>query len=104
MTASRVEASFDVAASLALSDTQRARLLARTGPRVSAVAQDARSQARNRDLALTRLAERIAAGLRTPRARTATRPTKASKERRLASKRAASDRKRARRPPRADAD
>jgi ribosome-associated protein len=99
VTASRVEAVFDVEASAALSDTQRKRLLARLGPRVSAVAQDARSQTRNRELALERLAARLAEGLAVPRKRRPTRPTVASKERRLASKRQASERKRARRRP-----
>jgi ribosome-associated protein len=100
VTASRVEASFDVGASSALSEAQRARLLARIGPRAVAVAQDARSQARNRDLALQRLAERIAQALVVPRRRRATRPTAASRERRLTSKRRDSQRKRERRPPR----
>ncbi len=69
-----------------------------------AVAQDARSQARNRELALERLRERIAAGLSRPRPRRATRPTLASGERRLAAKRRASERKGTRRPPRPDED
>lgn len=99
VTASRVEASFDVTASRALSDSQRERLLARAGARVTAVAQDARSQARNRQLALERLGERLAAALRVPTPRTATRPTSASRERRLQDKRRASVRKRERRPP-----
>jgi ribosome-associated protein len=99
VTASRVEAVFDVEASAALSDMQRRRLLARLGPRVSAVAQDARSQTRNRELALERLAARLAEGLAVPRKRRPTRPTAASQERRLASKRQASERKRARRRP-----
>lgn len=99
VTASRVEAVFDVSASTGLSETQRERLLSRVGPRVVAVAQDARSQARNRELALERLAERIAAALVVPRKRTPTRPTAASRERRLAQKRRASGRKSERRPP-----
>jgi ribosome-associated protein len=99
VTASRVEASFDIGASSVLSEAQRARLLARIGPRAVAVAQDARSQARNRDLALERLAERIAQALVVPRHRRATRPTAASRERRLTSKRRDSQRKRERRPP-----
>ena len=104
MTASRVEAVFDVLASRTLSDSQRARLLRRAGPRLAAVAQDARSQTRNRELALERLRERIAVGLQQPRVRKATRPTRASAERRLAGKRQASQRKLARRPPRSDED
>jgi ribosome-associated protein len=99
VTASRVEAVFDVEASPSLSETQRRRLLSRVGARVVAVAQDERSQSRNRELALTRLAERISAGLLVPRTRRATRPTAASRERRLAAKRLASQRKRERRPP-----
>jgi ribosome-associated protein len=103
VTASKVEAVFDVRASDSLSEAQRARLLDRLGPRVVAVAQDARSQARNRDLALTRLAARLSEGLHVPRDRRATKPTKASRERRLSAKRQASQRKSARRPP-ADGD
>jgi ribosome-associated protein len=99
VTASRVEASFDVESSATLSDSQRERLLARAGPRVVAVAQDARSQSRNRELALTRLAERLARALEVPRSRHATRPTAASRERRLAAKRRGTERKRERRPP-----
>lgn len=99
VTASRVEASFDVLASTTLSDAQRDLLLARLGPRVAAVAQDARSQARNRELALTRLSERLAQALVVPKRRRATRPTAASRERRLAAKRRATERKRERRPP-----
>jgi ribosome-associated protein len=101
VTASRVEA-VDVRGSATLSNSQRERLIARLGPRVVAVAQDARSQARNRELALERLAERIAEGLAVPRQRRATKPTSASRERRLAAKREASQRKLARRPPDAD--
>jgi len=104
VTASRVEAVFDVLSSRSLSESQRARLLRRAGSRVVAVAQDGRSQARNRELALERLRERIAGGLRQPRARRATRPTAASAERRLAAKRHASERKLTRRPPRSDED
>jgi ribosome-associated protein len=99
VTASRVEASFDVVGSSALSETQRERLLARIGPRVVAISQDARSQTRNRELALTRLGERLAGALVTPRRRRPTRPTAASRERRLQDKRRATERKRERRPP-----
>src|SRR5262245_23009935 len=84
VTASRVEAVFDVAASRTLSDAQKARVHERLGPRVTAVAQDARSQLRNRELALERLAERLAAALATPRPRTPTRPTAGSRRRRAA--------------------
>jgi ribosome-associated protein len=99
VTASRVEAIFDVASSRSLSEEQRQRLMARVGPRVVAVAQDARSQARNRELALERLRRRLAAGLATRRPRQPTRPTAGSVQRRLAAKRRASQRKRERRRP-----
>jgi ribosome-associated protein len=97
VTASRVEATFDVAASEALSEAQKARVTARLGPRVTASAQDTRSQSRNRELALRRLAERLAHALEVRRPRTATRPTTASKRRRLETKRRRGDVKRARR-------
>jgi ribosome-associated protein len=99
VTASRVEAVFDVGASRALDEAQRARLLERAGPLVTAVAQDARGQSRNRELALQRLAQRIAQALRVPRRRRPTRPTKASRHRRLEQKRRTAERKRSRRPP-----
>jgi ribosome-associated protein len=99
VTASRVEASLDVLASPSLSESQRARVLARVGPRVVAIAQDERSQARNRELALARLGERLAQALAVPKRRRATRPTAASRERRLAAKRRGTERKRERRPP-----
>jgi ribosome-associated protein len=99
VTASRIEASFDVAASGTLDDVQKARIAARCGPVVRAVAQDARSQARNRALALERLAARIARALEVPRTRRPTKPTRASRTRRLEAKRRASERKRGRRRP-----
>lgn len=99
VTASRVEAIFDVAASRALSDAQKARVTARLGPRVTASAQDTRSQRRNRELALERLAARLAHALEVRRPRTATRPTQASKRRRLEEKKRRGDIKRARKPP-----
>jgi ribosome-associated protein len=99
VTASRVEAVFDVAASAALSEEQKARISARLGPRVTASAQDTRSQLRNRELALERLAERLAHALEVRRPRRATRPTTASRQRRLDSKRRRGDVKRARRRP-----
>jgi ribosome-associated protein len=102
VTASRVEASFDVLASPSLSESQRARVLARAGPRLVAIAQDERSQTRNRELALRRLAERLARALVVPRKRRPTRPTAASRTRRLDAKRRASQRKLGRRPPAAD--
>jgi len=99
VTASRVEAVFDVAASGALSDAQKARVTARLGPRVTAAAQDTRSQLRNRELALERLAARLAHALEVRRPRTATRPTKASKRRRLDAKKRRGNIKRDRRSP-----
>jgi ribosome-associated protein len=102
VTESRVEAVFDVAASGALTDAQKERVIARLGPRVTAVAQEARGQARNRELALERLRERLAAALEVPRSRRPTRPTRASRERRLDEKRRSGARKRARRPPEVD--
>jgi ribosome-associated protein len=102
VTASRVEAVFDVRASGALDEGQRARLLERQGATVVAVAQEARGQARNRELALQRLAEKLAAGLKVRRRRRPTRPTRASRERRLERKRRAGERKSARRRPRPD--
>lgn len=99
VTASRIEATFDVRASATLSEAQRALLLERLGPVVRAVAQDARSQAQNRELALERLRGRIAAALVVRPDRRPTRPTRASRERRLTGKRVTSERKRARRPP-----
>jgi ribosome-associated protein len=102
VTASRVEASFDVAASPSLTDEQRHRVMARCGPVVRAVAQDARSQARNRELALERLRDRLERALHVPRARHATRPTKASRVRREQAKRRQAERKRDRRRPAGD--
>ena len=99
VTASRVEAVFDVEASASLDEAQRTRLLERLGPVVTAVAQDARGQARNRELALERLAAKIAAGLRVRRRRRPTRPTRAARQRRLEQKRRTGERKRGRRPP-----
>jgi ribosome-associated protein len=99
VTASRVEAVFDVAASNTLTDQQKRRVIARCGPRVTAVAQDARSQTRNRELALERLQRRLINALAVPRARRATRPTQASVRRRLDRKRRQSERKRTRRRP-----
>jgi ribosome-associated protein len=99
VTASRVEASFDVEASETLTDEQKRRVIARLGPRVSAVAQDARGQARNRELALERLRRRLTEALAPRRYRRPTEPTRASVERRLDVKRRRAARKRARRPP-----
>ncbi len=102
VTASRVEAIFDVEASSALTDEQKRRVIARAGPRVTAVAQDARSQTRNRELALERLRRRLTQALATPRHRHATRPTAASVRRRLERKRRQAARKRGRQRPTTD--
>jgi len=102
VTASRIEAVFDVGASKALSDDEKARIMRRLGPRVTAVAQDARSQARNRELALERLAGKLERALRTPRPRRATKPGRAAREKRLESKRRTSQRKRLRQRPEHD--
>ncbi len=99
VTASRVEAVFDVERSQSLTADQKRRVIARLGPRVTAVAQDARSQTRNRELALERLRRRLEGALAIPRARHATRPTRASRQRRLDAKRRQGERKRARRRP-----
>lgn len=104
VTASRVEAVFDVAASRALDEAQRARLQERIGPVVVAVSQDVRGQARNRELALQRLAEKIAAGLTVPRSRRPTKPSRAARRRRLEQKRRQGERKRDRRRPAGDND
>ena len=92
----RVEALFDVEASEALSAVQKRRVVARAGPVVRAIAQDERSQARNRELALERLTERLRDALRVPRRRTPTTPTRASREQRLREKRLRGEAKRLR--------
>jgi ribosome-associated protein len=102
VTASRIEVTFDVAASAVLSEDQKRRIIGRSGPVVRAVAQDARSQVRNRELALRRLEERLANALHVPRSRTATKPTKASRHRRLEAKAKRGSIKRDRRRPTGD--
>jgi ribosome-associated protein len=99
-TETRVEAVFDVTRSEALSERQKQRLLGRVGPAIRAVAQDERSQSRNRELALERLAETIREGLRVPRKRRATKPSAAARERRLEGKRRRATKKELRRRPR----
>jgi ribosome-associated protein len=98
-TESRVEALFDVDASSALTPRQKARVLRRAGPVLRAVAQDERSQARNRELAIERLVASLRDALRVERRRRPTRPTAASRERRLQQKRRRSETKQLRRPP-----
>lgn len=95
----RVEVRFDVAGSPSLGPRQRARLLDRLGPEVRVVVSDERSQLRNRELALQRLAERLAGALRVTAPRRATRPTRGGIERRLEGKRRQADRKATRRRP-----
>jgi ribosome-associated protein len=95
----RVVAVFDVEASNALTDAQKRRVISRAGPVLRAVAQDERSQARNRELALERLVASLRDALRVERKRVATKPTKAARERRLDQKRHRSQVKRLRRPP-----
>jgi ribosome-associated protein len=95
----RVEAVFDVEASSALTETQKRRVVAKAGPVLRAIAQDERSQARNRQLATERLVEKLRAALFVPRRRKPTRPTKSSRERRLAEKKRRGETKRLRRAP-----
>ncbi|WP_354698405.1 Peptide chain release factor 2 [Paraconexibacter sp. AEG42_29] len=102
VTDSRVEASFDVAASGALSDAQKARVVARVGPVVRAVAQDARSQLRNRELALERLEGKLRQALHVDRPRRATKPSRGAKQRRLDAKKQLGQRKAGRQRPRFD--
>jgi ribosome-associated protein len=95
----RVEAVFDVEASEALTEAQKRRVLAKAGPVLRAIAQDERSQLRNRELALERLVEHLRAALRVERKRVPTKPSAAGRERRLERKRRRSQTKRLRRPP-----
>ena len=95
----RVEAILDVEASSALTDVQKRRVIAKAGPTLRAVAQDERSQWRNRELAVERLVEQLREALKVQRRRVATKPTKASRERRLESKKRRSTTKQLRRRP-----
>jgi ribosome-associated protein len=95
----RVEAVFDVEASSALSDAQKKRVLAKAGPVLRAVAQDERSQLRNKELATERVVEALREALRVPRHRVPTKPSKAAKERRIESKKRRGDTKKLRRAP-----
>jgi ribosome-associated protein len=99
VTASRVEAVFDVGASRSLTEEQKRRVTARLGPVVRATAQDTRSQTRNRELALQRLRSRLASALVVQRPRRPTKPTAAARRKRLDAKRRRSERKQARRRP-----
>ncbi len=95
----RVEAVFDVEASESLTDAQKRRVIGRAGPVLRAIAQDERSQSRNRELAVERLATALREALRVERKRVRTEPTQASKERRLEEKRRRAEIKRLRREP-----
>lgn len=98
-TETRVEATFDVEASTGLTPAQKARVVSRAGPILRAVAQDERSQARNRELAVERLVASLRQALKVERKRRPTKPTAASRERRLDAKRRRGDVKQLRRPP-----
>jgi len=102
VTASRVEAVFDVRASAALSGVLKDRIAGRLGPRVTAVSQEARGQARNREIALERLRSRLADAATPRKQRRPTRPGRSAREERLRSKRRQSERKRLRRRPSAE--
>jgi ribosome-associated protein len=102
VTESRVEAVFDVEASVTLSEDQKRRIITKIGPIVTASAQDERSQLRNRELALERLAEKLKSALAQPKPRRPTKPSRAAKERRLKTKQRQSEKKQARRPPSSD--
>ena len=93
----RVEAVFDVEASNALTDTQKRRVVARAGPVLRAVAQDERSQLRNRELAIERIVQQLRRALKVERRRVPTKPTEASRRRRLDEKQRRSRTKRLRR-------
>ena len=99
VTASRVEAVFDAAASRSLTEEQKQRVTARLGPVVRATAQDTRSQTRNRELALQRLRARLASALVVQRPRRPTKPTATARRKRLDAKRRRGERKQARRRP-----
>jgi ribosome-associated protein len=98
-TESRAEALFDVEASTALTEAQKRRVVAKAGPVLRAVAQDERSQWRNRELAIERVVDALREALRVERRRRATRPTEAARQRRLDAKRRRAETKRLRRPP-----
>lgn len=98
----RVEAIFDVEASTALTEAQKRRVVAKAGPVLRAVAQDERSQLRNKDLAVERLVGSLQEALKVPRRRVATKPSAASKQRRLEAKKRRSQVKRLRGSPSSD--
>jgi len=98
-TESRVEAVLDLETTTALTAAQRKRAIAKAGPVLRAIAQDERSQWRNRELAVERLVEALRAALKVERRRRPTAPTAAARERRLEQKRRQGEKKRLRRPP-----
>jgi ribosome-associated protein len=98
-TETRVEAVFDVEASEGLSAAEKRRVVAKAGPVLRAVAQDERSQLRNRELAVERLLEQLRDAVRVPRRRRATKPSAASREQRLEEKKRRAGVKKLRRPP-----
>jgi len=98
-TETRAEAVFDVEGSVSLTPAQKRRVIAKAGPVLRAVAQDERSQWRNRELAIERVVEQLRHALKVERRRKPTKPTKAARERRLEQKRRRSQTKRLRRPP-----
>ena len=93
----RVEAVFDVEASSALTEVQKRRVIGRVGPVIRAIAQDERSQSRNKELAVERLVEHLRAALRVERKRLPTKPSEASRQRRLDNKKRRGEVKRLRR-------
>lgn len=96
-TETRVEAVFEVEASAALSDAQKRRVTTKAGPIIRAVAQDERSQLRNRELAIDRLVARLAEALRVERKRVPTKPSRAARARGADAKKRRSETKRLRR-------
>ena len=98
-TETRAEAVFDVEGSVALTPAQKRRVIAKAGPVLRAVAQDERSQWRNRELAIERVVEQLRVALKVERRRKPTKPSAAARERRLEQKRRRSQTKRLRRPP-----
>ena len=101
--ATRVEVRWDVANSPSLTEAQRARLIKRLGSRIDSrgvlrvVADERRSQARNREAAAARLGELVTGALKERKPRKKTKPSRAAKQQRLAEKRKRSERKRERR-------
>jgi len=96
-TESRVEAAFDVSASTALSDVQKRRVITKVGPIVRALAQDERSQLRNREIAIDRVVARLAEALHIERKRVPTKPSRAAKARRVEAKKRRGETKKLRR-------